>query len=119
VTGGNSESPGKLAVEIIDMLKSPVKFPSVCGASWLHYNYLLTGMVELPNYDIPLSRNERSLVTAGSPESPRKLAVGIVDMPELPVKFPSGCRASWQHYHYLLTGVVRLPNYDIALFRNG
>jgi hypothetical protein len=45
--------------------------------------------------------------------------VGIADMPELPVKLPIVCGASWLHYNYLLTGMVELPNYDIALFRNG
>jgi hypothetical protein len=119
VTGGNPESLGKLAVEIIDMPESPIKIPSVCGASWLHYNYLLTGMLELPNYDIALLRNGRSLVTAGSPEAPGKLTVAIIDMSESPVTFLGGCSASWLHYLYLLTGMVGLPNYDIALLRNG
>jgi hypothetical protein len=119
VTGGKPGSPGKLAVGIIDMAESPVKFPSVCGTSWMHYNYLLTGMVELPNYDITLLRNERSLVTDASSESPRKLAVGIVDMPESLVKSPGGCGASRLHYHYLLSEMVELLNYDIAVFRNG
>jgi hypothetical protein len=77
------------------MPESPVKFPSGCGASWLHYHYLLTGVVELPNYNIALFSHGRSLVTAGSPAFPGKLTVGIIDMPELLVKFPSGCGASW------------------------
>jgi hypothetical protein len=58
-------------------------------------------------------------VTASSPESPGKVTVGIIDMPESTVKFPGGCGASWFHYHFLLIAMAELPNYDIALFWNG
>jgi hypothetical protein len=58
-------------------------------------------------------------VSEFSPESPGMLTAGIRDMPESLVKFPVGCGASWLHHYYLLTEMVELPNYDIALFRNG
>jgi hypothetical protein len=58
-------------------------------------------------------------VTAGSPESPDKLTVTIIDMSESPITILGGCGASWLHYPYLLSGKVELPNYDIALLRNG
>jgi hypothetical protein len=76
-------------------------------------------MVELPNYDIAIFRNGRSLVTAGRAESLGKLTLGMIVMPESLVKFVGGCSPSWLHFHYLLTGMVGLPNYNVALFRNG
>jgi hypothetical protein len=45
-----------LTAGIRDMPESLVKFPVGCGASWLHHYYLLTAMVELPNYDISQSK---------------------------------------------------------------
>jgi hypothetical protein len=59
----------------------------------MHYDHLLTKRVEFPNYDIALFRNGSTLVTAGTPESLGKLTVGIMDLPELPVKFPGSCVA--------------------------
>jgi hypothetical protein len=94
VTVGSPESPGELTVGIIDMPKSPVKFPHRCGETWFHYHNLITGISELPNYDIALFRNGYNLVTAGSPESPGELTVGIIDVPESTLKFPRRCGAS-------------------------
>jgi hypothetical protein len=93
---------------IIDMPQSHVKLPGICGGSWSHYHYLLTGMVKLSNYDIALFRNRSSLVTAGSSESHGKLTMGIIDMPESPVTFPGRCGGSWSHCQYLHSRMVEL-----------
>jgi hypothetical protein len=85
----------------------------------LHYDHLLTGRVEFPNYDIALFSNGSTLVTASSPESLGKLTLGIINLPELPIKFPGSWGGRWLHYDHLLTGRVEFPNYDLALVRNG
>jgi hypothetical protein len=87
VTAGSPEPLGKLTVGIIDLPEVPVKFTGRCGKRWLHYDHLLTGRVEFPNYDVALFRNGSTLVTASSPEPLGKLSVGIIGLPKLSVKF--------------------------------
>jgi hypothetical protein len=116
VTAGSPEPLGNLTVGIIDLPEVPVKFPGRCGERWLHYDHLLTGWVEFPNYDLALFRNGSTLATASRPESLGKLTLGIINLPELPIKFPGSWGGRWLHYDHLLTGWVEIPNYDFALF---
>jgi hypothetical protein len=91
VTAGSPESLGKVTIGMIDLPELMIKFPASWGGRWLHYDHLLDERVEFPNYDIALFRNESTLVTAGSPEPLGKLTVGIIDLLELPMKFPGIC----------------------------
>jgi hypothetical protein len=119
VTAGSPEPLGNLTVGKIDLSEVPVKFPGRCCERWLHYDDLLTGWMEFPNYDLALFRNGSTLATASNPESLTKLTVGMIDLPKVPVKFPGSCSERWLEYDHLPTGRVEFPNYDIALFRNG
>jgi hypothetical protein len=86
-----------------------VKFPAGCGGRSFQSRYVLTGMAELPTYDIDLCGSGCGLVTAGIPASPGQLTVGVTDMPEWPVKFPAGCGGRSFQSCYVLTEIAELP----------